>query len=194
MQQRICTRFCEKNGFEVVEILAEIASGKDDSRPIFNRAVERCKNDNLVLVAAKICRLARRILTVGKLIDSGISLRVVNLGNQPISKMVLAVFSAMAEVERDFISMRTSEALAHLKANGVKLGSPCLKSARSASLQVRRADSESFKLKMSPIIRELQEDGVCTLQQIANSLNLRGYKARRGGKFYPSTVRSILVA
>ena len=194
IQERLCKQFCERHGFSAVSVLSETASGKDDARPVFARAVERCRTEGLVLVATKIDRLARRISTIGKLIDSGIELRVVAVGNQPVSKMVLAVFSAMAEVERDFISARTKEALAHLKANGVKLGNPNLKDARIAGLAARQANAASFRSEMLPVIQELQADGLSTLQEIADSLNRRGYTARRGGKFYPSSVRTILAA
>ena len=194
VQERLCKQFCDRHGYSVVSVLSETASGKDDERPVFNQAVARCKSEGLILVAAKIDRLARRISTIGKLIDSGVQLRVVAIGNQPVSKMVLAVFSAMAEVERDFISARTKEALAHLKAKGVKLGNPNLEEARLAGLQARKSNAAAFRAQMRPVIQELQADGLSTLQELADSLNRRGYTARRGGKFHPSSVRAILTA
>ena len=192
IQNRLSLRFCASHGYEVVSSYSEVASGKQDDRPMFQRAVSECLAHNYVLVATKIDRLARRISTIGKLIDSGVQLRVVSVGDQPVSKMVLAVFSAMAECERDFISLRTKEALSHLKSKGVKLGNPNIAAARVAALRVRQANAATYREDMLPVIAEIQSSGISTLQGIADSLNRRGYSARRGGCFYPGTVRSIL--
>jgi len=192
IQRSMALAFCEKHGFEVIDVLAEVASGKDDSRPIYNEAIARCESESLVLVATKIDRLARRISTVGNLIDSGIELRIVSLGNQPVSKVILAVFSALAETERDFISLRTREALAHLKKQGVKLGNPNIAEARKASIISRKLKAAAFKEMMVPIISEIRESGINTLSGIALALNRRGYKAPRGGKFFPATVKQLI--
>ena len=192
IQRSMALAFCEKHGFEVIDVLAEVASGKDDSRPIYNEAIARCDHESLVLVATKIDRLARRISTVGNLIDSGIELRIVSLGNQPVSKVILAVFSALAETERDFISLRTREALAHLKKQGVKLGNPNIAEARKLAIASRQRKAAAFKIMMFPIISEIRKSGINTLSGIALALNRRGYKAPRGGKFFPATVKSLL--
>tara|TARA_Y100000310_G_scaffold133229_2_gene132144 strand:- start:992 stop:1633 length:642 start_codon:yes stop_codon:yes gene_type:complete len=192
IQERMARSFCDKNGFNIIEVVSEVASGKDDGRSGFAHAVNRCLAEDLTLIATKIDRLARRISTVGRLIDSGVRLRIVSLGNQPVSKLVLAVFSAQAECERDFISLRTKEALAHLKLQGVKLGNPNLAAARKSALASRKASAAKYRSDMIPVISELQAAGISTLKEIATALNLRGYTARRGGKFYPATVGLIL--
>lgn len=40
------------------------------------------------------------------------------------SKIIAMAFSTASEIERDLISSRTTEALRHLKAQGVKFGRP----------------------------------------------------------------------
>ena len=100
----------------------------------------------------------------------------------------------MAEQERDFISSRTKAALAHLKSKGVQLGNPRLHEARERAAASNRASAHQFRLDMLPIIKDMQQDGLTTLKEIADCLNRRGYTARRGGQFYPSTVRSLLAA
>lgn len=89
-------------------------------------------------------------------------------------------------------SKLTREALARLKAQGVKLGNPNIATARVAALRVRQANAATYREDMLPVIAEIQSSGISTLQGIADSLNRRGYSARRGGCFYPGTVRSIL--
>ena len=192
IQRRMATAFCQAHGYSVIDIIEEVASGKSQDRAGYISAVSRCRDNGYVLVATKIDRLARRVSTIGSLIDSGVSLRVVALGNQPVSKLVLAVFSAMAECERDFISQRTREALAHLKSQGVKLGNPNLKAARVSASASRTRGASEYKASMTPIIQDIQDAGATTLRDIASALNRLGYTARRGGKFHPSTVRTLI--
>ena len=52
--------------------------------------------------------------------DKKLELRVASLPNA--DKPMLWIYGIMAEMERDFISMRTKDALASAKAIGVKLG------------------------------------------------------------------------
>jgi predicted transcriptional regulator len=46
------------------------------------------------------------------------------LDNTPMGKMMVAILSAFAEMERDLISQRTKEGLARVKASGKTLGRP----------------------------------------------------------------------
>lgn len=184
--------FCTRYGYEVVSVAHEIASGKDNDRPIYRACINEALERDCVLLATKIDRLARKISAIGALIDCGVDLRVVSIGDQPVSKLVLAVFSAMAEQERDFISSRTKAALAHLKKKGVRLGNPRLHEARTKAQASNKASAAAFRSTMAPIIKDLQDHGHRTLQEIADCLNRRGYTARRGGQFYPSTIRALL--
>jgi len=194
VQAHMAREFCSRFGYEVVSLHAEIASGKDNDRPIYLACIQEALKTDCVLLATKIDRLARRISAIGNLIDCGVDLRVVSIGDQPVSKLVLAVFSAMAEQERDFIASRTKAALAHLRSKGVQLGNPRLHEARAKAVASNKASAAAFRATMAPVIQELQESGLTTLKQIADCLNLRGYTARRGGQFYPSTIRGLLAA
>lgn len=48
----------------------------------------------------------------------------ITIDNSPMGKMLIAIFAAFSEMERDLLSMRTKEALARKKAAGIKLGKP----------------------------------------------------------------------
>jgi DNA invertase Pin-like site-specific DNA recombinase len=193
-QTALCADFAQRNGFEVVEVISEIASGKDKSRPGFARAVSLCRENGFTLIASAIDRLARRISTIGELIDERISIRVVALGSQEVSKVVLAVFASLAEAERDFISLRTRQALANLKAQGVVLGNPRIAEARKASVMARKKSANDFRAKMRPVISEIQEAGITSHSGIARALNRRGYKTARNKAFYPGAIKHLLQA
>ena len=48
------------------------------------------------------------------------------------------------------------------------------------------------ELETLPIVRELQESGIGTLQGMADALNARGIPTARGARWYPTTVKNLL--
>lgn len=115
-----------------VQFVEEIASGKNTWR---NRKIagvlESLKSgDNIVV--SELSRLGRSMLECMEILSiasqRGIRIFTVK-GNWTLdesiqSKIIAMAFSMAAEIERDLISQRTTEALRIKKANGVKLGRP----------------------------------------------------------------------
>ena len=89
------------------------------------------------------------------------------------SKIIITVFSLLAELERDLISVRTKEALASKKVQGVKLGKP------PGTVQKSKFDADREK------IEELLDLGL-SVRKIAKHLGysshigLNKYVNRRG--------------
>ena len=85
-----------------------------------------------VIVVSEVSRLTRRTLQVLEIgrecIEKGVHLHVAKNGivfdNTIQSKIVAVVLGLVAEIEQDFISSRTKEALAKRKSEGIKLGRP----------------------------------------------------------------------
>lgn len=85
-----------------------------------------------VLITSELSRLGRStsdvINTCQLLVKKGVNCYLVKQGmsidNTPMGKMMIAILSAFAEMERDLISQRTIEGLKRCKANGVHLGRP----------------------------------------------------------------------
>jgi len=193
LQTRICNKFAADNGYTIVNTYSETASGGDNDRVMFNNAVNDCLDNDYYFISAKVDRVARKISAIGEIIDSGLKLRIVQLGNNDVNKMVLAVFAAMAETERDFIKMRTREALQYKKSQGVVLGSPDIKKAQAASIKVRSALAASYNAATLKVIDEIKSAGILTYTGIASSLTRRGYKTRRGNNFTATSVRRIML-
>ena len=135
------------------------------------------KKAGATLVIAKLDRLARDIYTISRLMRSGV--KFVAVDNPHANELTVHLLAVMAEHEAKQISERTKAALKAAKARGVKLGAanpliaakgvPALQKARGG--QIQRADQRAAEIL--PII-----DGVATA---------------RGGQWYPSIVRRILM-
>lgn len=89
-------------------------------------------NKDDVLITSELSRLGRStsdvINTCQLLVKKGVNCYLVKQGmsidNTPMGKMMIAILSAFAEMERDLISQRTIEGLKRRKADGVQLGRP----------------------------------------------------------------------
>ena len=99
---------------------SDIASGKDDRRPGFQAALARCRQLGAVLVAARLDRITRRAHTLSQLLEDGYSIRAADMPGA--DDLMMRIYAAMAQKERELISERTRAALAAAKARGAVLG------------------------------------------------------------------------
>jgi DNA invertase Pin-like site-specific DNA recombinase len=125
--------FANSKGFTLVEFLEEVISGKVNwrNRKIGGLIDEMGEGDRLLV--PELSRLGRSTLEVLEILktarDKGISVYDAkgNLelnGDSMQSKVMSTMFALFSELERDFISHRTKEALAAKKKQGVRLGRP----------------------------------------------------------------------
>ena len=88
--------------------------------------------------------------------------RVASLPNA--DKPMLYLYGMMAEMERDFISKRTQEALASAKARGVKLGGA--RPNQKARYETVKKDADDRAKTVEPVIKAMRDSGN-TQDQIA---------------------------
>ncbi|MBI0539754.1 recombinase family protein, partial [Roseomonas sp. KE2513] len=119
-QQASVRAFIEREGWTLVAEHQDIASGKDDRRPGFQAALTRCRQLGAVLVAATLDRITRRAHTQSSLLEEGISIRAADMPGA--DDLMMRVYAAMAQKERELISERTRAALAAARARGAVLG------------------------------------------------------------------------
>ncbi len=126
-------KFANDRKFGNVEFVEEIASGKKSwkERKIASIINNLSAGDRLIV--PELTRLGRSTLEVLEILkvakQKGIACYAVKEGmelngDDVQSKVMTTMLSLFAELERDFISMRTKEALRARKAAGVKLGRP----------------------------------------------------------------------
>lgn len=125
--------YANQNGLSGLVFVEDSASGKTpwQARKVGTLLRETCKRGDTV-VFAEISRMARSTLQVLEIVkhcvEQGINVHIAKsrmvLDGSLQSKITATVLGLAAEIEREFISMRTKEALAKRKADGVKLGRP----------------------------------------------------------------------
>ena len=119
-QQSICNGFIEANDGECVAEYCDVESGTHRDRKGLAAAVAYCKKNDCALVIAKLDRLARDVEFCFKVINTGIEIHFCDMPQ--INTLLLGVFAAVAQYERELTSDRTKKALAVKKAQGCKLG------------------------------------------------------------------------
>ena len=123
-------RFAEEKNITIDQWVIETASGKlAPQKRKLGRVLRRMKKGD-TLIVSEISRLSRsltEIMTImGQCLEKEISIYTTKerytFDNSINSKVLCFAFGLVAEIERNLISMRTKEALAVKKAEGVRLG------------------------------------------------------------------------
>lgn len=192
-QQASVYQFIEREGGELLAEFSEQESGKDNNRPQLEASLRLCKEQNAVLLIAKLDRLSRRVSFIFALRESSIKFRALDMPEVQ-DVLTLSIYAGLAEQERNLISRRTKDALAALKAQGKKLGTDNLTNegrAKGAATMRRMAEENTNNLRAAAQARKLHNEGH-SLNRIAKILNEQGIKTARGGKHSATSVMRLL--
>ena len=144
-------RFCVKNNLSIDQWIEEtISGGKIYEKRSLGTLMTGTKTGDLI-VCSELSRLGRSVLMIMSilyyLLNNGVNIWTIKHNyklDSGISSIMFAFsFGIQAELERDLISLRTKEALARKKAEGVRLGRP--------------PGSKSKRLKLTGHEAEIQE-------------------------------------
>ena len=120
-QRNMCDNFIKQNKGEQVREFMDVESGTHRDRKGLWQAIDYCKKNGCSLVIAKLDRMSRDVEFTFKVMNTGIDIHFTDM--PVVNSMILGVFAAVAQYEREMVSTRTKQALAALKARGdVKLG------------------------------------------------------------------------
>jgi DNA invertase Pin-like site-specific DNA recombinase len=195
-QQASVRAFVEAQGWTLVAEFSDIASGKDDRRPGFQAALTRCRQLGAVLAAARLDRITRRAHTLSQLLEDGYSIRSADMPGA--DDLMMRIYAAMAQKERELISERTRAALAAARARGRVLGGdrgyrPSAGPDSGAATLARGRAAAQVAHRLLIEVDRLRDAGPTSRQALARTLTERGVPAPRGGKTWTHTTVARLL-
>ncbi|WPB83750.1 recombinase family protein [Sediminicoccus rosea] len=195
-QQASVRAFVAAQGWTLVAEFSDVASGKDDRRPGFQAALLKCRQLGAVLVAGRLDRITRRAHTLSQLLEDGVSIRAADMPGA--DDLMMRIYAAMAQKERELISARTKAALAAAKVRGAVLGGdrgyrPAAGPDAAAAALVRRETAERAAHRLVLEVERLYAEGVEGQAAMARALNKRGVPTPQGrGAWTHTTVARVL--
>ena len=155
-------RYIAINNMELVNVFEEKMSGAKENRPVLNECIEYCVANRIhTLCVSEISRLGRStkivVNTIDELTKAGVNVYIQNLplctlnaDGRPnsIAKMITAILSSFAEVERDTLlyRLRSGQEIAR-KVKNVKFGR------KVGSVKSREQKQEEY----AKVIRSLKQ-------------------------------------
>lgn len=196
-QQASIRSYVAAQGWTMVAEYSDIASGKDHRRPGFQSALARCQQLGAVLVAARLDRITRRAHTLSQLLEDGVSIRAADMPGA--DDLMLRIYAAMAQKERELISERTRAALAAAKARGIRLGGdrgyrPLSAPDVIAAVEARRDEADRTAHRILLEIEALRAEGMVGLAELARALTDRAVPTPRGRNVWTHTTVARLLA
>jgi len=200
-QEKTLSRIESDRKCPIVRTYIEHESGGDNTRVELDKAIRHARRINAYLVVAKLDRLSRDGQFLLQLYNGDVLLIFGDLpevDGSAASRLMVHMMAGFAEFERKRIGERTKEALAQLKARGVKLGTPAnltpearLKGSQKAAVN-RRAKAISQQSDIAEIALTMRKETNASLRQIAAYLNKEGYACPRGGRWSASQVGRVM--
>ena len=184
-QKQAIEQYCTVSDGTIEQDFIEVESGKKNNRPELEDAIRYCRKHKTVLLIAKLDRLSRNLHFITGLMESGIDF--VAADNPHANKLMLHMLAAFAEHEREMIAERTRNALKAAAQRGVELG----RYGKVLAQNNKHAANE-FALSLSPVIKDIQSQGIQSLSAIAEELNQKGIRTYRDHLWHPQTVYNLL--
>ena len=211
-QLRLCEAFIARQYPDaIVTAFQEVESGGVAARPILLNALAHCRQTKGTLVVARHDRLTRlpaQCLTLLEEFED----RLVDASNPHADAFQWGINGLCAGRERKLISVRTTEAMASIKArikahgsHRTKDGSEIYKLGGTAQVKAGRASGVARRRKrqaympnpksgkyISEYIEQAKGNGHTSLRAIARELNGYDVKAPNGGVWHHTTLRAYV--
>lgn len=184
-QRDAVSRYLNGGKWSLISEFTEVESGKKNDRPELAKALHACRVYGAKLVIAKLDRLSRDAYFLMGLEKAGVDFVAADMPDA--NRLTVRIMMVLAEEERKMISQRTKDALAVKRKNGVKLGGlrenhrPLTAVARKAGRDSQANEARRRATDFAPIIRDIQQNGVTSLNGIAKAFEERGIPTPRGG-------------
>lgn len=180
-QQLAVKSYCKFHEYVIIQEVVEVKSTRK-CRIRLEEALETCKKNNTTLMVARLDRLGRDVEQIARIANSKVEIIVTD--NPHADRFTIHILAAVAEDQRQRISDSTKSALQAAKKRGKILG----KNGKVLAKANKKAAND-FAIKLSPLLKRLENKGITTLRAISEELNRRTIPTFRGvGRWHPSTV------
>lgn len=188
----------------------EVESGRNDFRPKIHEAIRLCrqliaKGEDVVLLIAKLDRLSRSIQFIATMQNSNIKFTCCDMPDA--NDLTIGVMAVFAQNEAKMASIRTKSALESKVRNNpegwydkngelrTKLGNPINFNndgrKKGGETMKKEAEQNPVNIRAMNYSQTLRNMGM-TYAQIANKLNLDGFRTTNGADFMPMQVKRLL--
>ena len=179
--------FCKENGLKIVATFEETESGKSVQRPVLQRAIQLSNKKQIPIVILRLDRLGRK---ASEIIDLAFreNIIIAEHGMHQYDKFSINVMASLAEKERELISRRTKQGLRAAKAKGIVLGNPKIHQIRKTAIRNRKRAANQFAKSLESLFSNFTH---LNNSQLARNLNDWNIPTRKGGAWFPETVKRI---
>ena len=190
-------RYCRRRELSVDDwIKVEQSTRRTTKERRIDELMSMLKKDD-TLIVSELSRLGRSLSEVVSLVERLVKMKVrliaikqglvMNGKPDPVTKAMIGLFSIFGEMERDMISQRTKNGLAHARARGVRLGNPNLQRDNKVKQERAQQFAESLRATLEGYISQ----GM-TQREIVVEMNNIGIKARRGGQWSLIQLQNVM--
>ena len=172
--------YCNHRGINALTFIEDTASGKASWRERKIGSILEKAEKGDVIVASEISRLGRSTLQVLEIMEmaaqKGVAVHIAKnnmvLDGSMQSTITATILGLAAQIEREFISTRTKEALAKRKKDGLKLGRP------KGEADLLKLDAYRDEI-MSYLKKEINKRAIAKLIECSPSTLYKWLKRRR---------------
>ena len=196
-QISICKDYCNKNGYEIAEVFAEIKSSQDFEREQYKALKNYVKeNTNVRIIITHADRLNRNLIQQAKLnellLKTSSYMEVVGSGiiklDTPENQMMSNIINSFNQYNYQLIRHKMITGLHNFQERGGKVG--------STPIGFVRADKYTYKLdpEKSDVIRHIFSDiaeGMST-KEVADKLEQINFRSNNNKKLNTREVRNIV--
>jgi len=195
-RQRIAA-FCQLHDLELSAIFADegLSGSRADNRPGLNGVLNAACRAKSPIVVYSLSRLARStsdaIAMAERLADAGADLISITERidtTTGMGRFFFTTVAALAQLERDLISERTTAALAHKRSKGERIGGIPLgfDVAADGKHLVANADEQ----RVVEAIHRFRAEGM-SARRIITRLDAMGMTPKGGGKWHPKVILDV---
>lgn len=196
------SNFVEREEIIIDRWIEEVISGtKEVEKRQLGKLLKRLKPGD-ILICAELSRLGRSLLMIMSILHHCMQNEIqvwtikdnFRLGKDIQSQVLAFAFGLSAQIERDLISMRTKEALARKKAEGVILGRPVGSKSKNVKLSGMEAKVKGYVdagLSYSAIGRLLGVHRLTVRSFVINHIEKKDIKGTTDIEMDPITARQL---